>query len=92
MTPKCQICKTNPVEMAWQPFGPDEDGRRALTMLGSHYRGFPVVKVCDSCADGVRDGAVEFEYKGKRYIQDGAELMELPEYVADGLAYREAQS
>lgn len=40
----------------WQPFGPDFDNRLTFTTLGSHYRGFPVIKVCDECKRKIEDG------------------------------------
>lgn len=45
MTPKCQRCKVRPAVWAVQNIA----GEVSVTTLGSHYRGFPVVKVCDEC-------------------------------------------
>lgn len=45
---KCQLCKTKEAIWAWQPDGPGED-EYTFTALGHHYRGFPVVKVCEPC-------------------------------------------
>ena len=42
----CKFCSQH-AEWAWQPFGPDESPF-LFTTLGSHYRGFRVLKVCDS--------------------------------------------
>lgn len=47
MTPKCQRCKVRPAVWAVQNIA----GEVSVTTLGSHYRGFPVVKVCDECKD-----------------------------------------
>ena len=50
---KCERCKRMNKETigealwAWQPFGPDE--QPSYSLLGSHYRGFPVIKICDDC-------------------------------------------
>jgi hypothetical protein len=47
----CELCvregraKTNDAAWAWQPFGPDK--QPSYTLLGSHYRGFQVIKICD---------------------------------------------
>jgi hypothetical protein len=41
---KCQVCKQEQAEWAWQPFGPNETPD-SYTLIGSHYRGFPVIKV-----------------------------------------------
>lgn len=68
---KCQLCKAEAI-WAWQPFGPG-DPPGTLATLGSHYRGFPVVKVCEYHADRVRTGRrVDFGYGPKWYaVQDG---------------------
>lgn len=65
---KCQSCKGDQAVWAWQPFGPD-DSPFTFTALGSHYRGFPVIKICDSCYRLVaKDGAaLRFAYKGREY-------------------------
>ena len=49
---KCSICHKNEVEYAWQPFGPD-DKLSMFTLPGSHYRGFPVISVCQDCHDTI---------------------------------------
>lgn len=74
---KCQICKCEDATTAWQPFGPAESPM-SFSFLGSHYRGFPVVKVCDTCrlqaiegAANNRSGPVHFAYKGVQYVFDG---------------------
>ena len=54
--PICQICRRNPADLAWQPYGPDDS--KLLTRLGSHYRGFPVFKVCEVCAEQIRSGVL----------------------------------
>jgi hypothetical protein len=66
---KCQICREQESEWAWQPFGPN-DNPATYALLGSHYRGFPVVKVCILCKSAFLAGdfEVRFEYKGFKYI------------------------
>jgi uncharacterized protein YlaI len=52
---KCKICKQREAIWACQPYGPDED--TTFTTLGSHYRGFLVVAVCDECKERIaREG------------------------------------
>lgn len=68
---KCQLCRA-PAVWAWQPFGPDENPLSFAT-LGSHYRGFAVVKICEGCKARLQSGKekIEFTHKGERYIWDG---------------------
>ncbi len=65
---KCQVCARNDVEWSWQPAGPGEDAR-CFTLPGSHYRGFPVVKVCDHCKQRIEYGKtlLHFMYKDQTY-------------------------
>lgn len=73
---KCQICKHADAEWSWQPWGPDESPL-SFTLPGSHYRGFPVVKVCDFCKResleviAITGKRVEFSHKGNTYEFDG---------------------
>ena len=69
--PRCQTCGDTEADGAWQPFGPDSDPMTFM-MLGSHYRGFPVIKVCWPCAEAIKDGLItEFTYRKVKYlIQD----------------------
>jgi hypothetical protein len=71
---KCAICKQNESIWAWQPFGPGETSLE-FSMLGSHYRGFPVIKMCDGCKEtaesATHEKPVSFAYKGRSYIWDG---------------------
>jgi len=63
---------------AWQPFGPAEDSR-CVTTLGNHYRGFPVIKICDDCYRDLDNGhTLVFTYKSVRYYSDGFALQETP--------------
>lgn len=55
MMAKCKICKSRDAEWSWQPFGPGETSNLFATP-GSHYRGFPVVKVCDDCKRNYQSG------------------------------------
>ncbi len=51
---------------SWQPFGPSEGG--SFVAPGSHYRGFPVVKVCGECKDKAQKRKqVNFSYQGTLY-------------------------
>lgn len=66
---KCQICKDEQASWAWQPFGPDELPD-SFAFLGSHYRGFPVIKVGDSCKHAFQSGdfEVKFSYEGHLFV------------------------
>lgn len=68
----CRTCLIEPAVLAWQPFGPNEtpDGSGAFTALGWHYRGFPVVPVCDACHDTIirHDGDRAFTLRYVPYI------------------------
>jgi hypothetical protein len=66
---KCHACHEEEAHWAWQPFGPDKTPE-SFQLLGSHYRGFPVVKVCSSCKSAFQTGdfVVRFTYKGYRFI------------------------
>jgi hypothetical protein len=44
---KCQLCRLNEALWAMQYI----DGEFTFTLLGSHYRGSRVVKVCDACKE-----------------------------------------
>jgi len=48
---KCQLCKTDEALWAAQDL-PGNDGL-SFTLLGSHYRGYLVTKVCDECKNGL---------------------------------------
>ena len=51
---KCRICKKNRAIYAWQPtIG---NARENFYFLGSHIRGFTVIKVCESCKDLIQSG------------------------------------
>ena len=68
---KCKLCREREAEWAWQPFGPDEEVA-SFSFLGSHYRGFPVIKVCDPCKQDIErtlavGGSIVFSYKNKLY-------------------------
>jgi hypothetical protein len=61
--------------MAWQPFGPGEN-INLITTLGSHYRGFPVVPICDHHHDLIHKGEpFPFTYRGAGYVFDGAGVL-----------------
>lgn len=47
MAKNCVFCE-EAAELAWQPFGPDENPL-TFTRPGSHYRGFTVIPVCGFC-------------------------------------------
>ena len=74
---KCQVCKHAPAEWSWQPCGPDENPL-SFSLPGNHYRGFPIVKVCDFCKREAIEVAhlpdqkpVRFTYKAIEYVFDG---------------------
>lgn len=82
---KCKICRTHEADWAWQPFGPSEDCRDGMAFLGSHYRGFPVIPICDFCLNTMKTKPVTFEYRGVRYrAEPNSGLI-----VTDGLASQE---
>lgn len=45
---KCQICKSQRVIWYGQAMN-GANGKLTFTAPGSHYRGFGIIKVCDSC-------------------------------------------
>lgn len=65
---KCRICKNEEALWSWQPLGPAEDSRETFTAPGFHYRGFPVIPVCDDCKQNIQGGdEVQFDYKSITY-------------------------
>lgn len=86
---KCKCCD-NEAEWAWQPFGPGESPD-TFSLLGSHYRGFSVIKICDTCKQNAQAGIpLEFIHKSKRYIGNAYdEVLEVPPYVDDALYFWE---
>jgi hypothetical protein len=69
--PKCQICKHDVAEWVWQPFGPELDMSQAFTLLGCHYRGYAMVKVCDPCKESIQlmpDVEVAVKIKDHYYL------------------------
>jgi hypothetical protein len=75
---KCQACKQQFATMTWQPFGPDPTGL-TFTTFGNHYRGFPVVKICDTCKYNIceQDHMINFRYRGVYYTYDKGEALPL---------------
>lgn len=66
MSTRCEKCNDTAV-WAWQPFGPADDAN-CFTTLGSHYCGFPVVKLCDGHKQDIQRGdLVTFKFKGVWY-------------------------
>ena len=66
-----------PAAYAWQPFGPDSSPVGTMTALGSHYRGFPVLKLCTACHDDIVNACtpttprvLHFAYQGRSYWWD----------------------
>ncbi|SRR6266700_5307717 len=74
---KCQICHDEQAEWAWQPWGPNETSD-SYALLGSHYRGFPIIKVGSVCKNAFQSGDFEvgFEYKGHRFVGKNHEVKE----------------
>lgn len=86
---KCQVCKCDEAIWAWQPFGPDESSK-SFAVLGSHYRGFPAIKICDDCHKLIEaERPVEFTYRGQRYLAGDSGIVSVPDYVEDALLYYE---
>jgi hypothetical protein len=48
---KCKICKREEAIWACQPYGPDNG--MTFTTLGSHYRGFYMLPLCDECKERI---------------------------------------
>lgn len=68
MNRKCKICEQREALWAWQPFGPDATPN-CFELLGSHYRGFPVVAVCVACKEAFQHGTtLVFRAAGKRHV------------------------
>lgn len=89
---KCQVCKVDEAVYAYQPFGPDPEPHKWMACLGSHYRGFPVIKVCEFCENTIEEGTpTEFIYKGVRYISSRDEVYQVPDYVSDALLWLESK-
>lgn len=65
---KCQILKGQEADWAWQPFGPSDNPLGSFTMLGSHYRGFPVIKISDEAYCRIHAGeTLNFTYQQRLY-------------------------
>ena len=66
---KCHACHEEDAQWAWQPFGPDKT-LDSFQLLGSHYRGFPIVKVCSTCKSAFQTGdfVVRFTCKGHHFL------------------------
>lgn len=71
---KCAICHAKPIDMTWQPCGPDESTTCFVTP-GSHFRGFPAIGVCADCRDQITAALttpnapdVAFIWKGSPYM------------------------
>jgi hypothetical protein len=79
---KCQICKTNNTEWAFQPFGPDE--KWSFSLPGYHYRGFATIKICDHCKEVIQNPYKfpnvnqGFDYKGKHFVIFEDSVIESP--------------
>ena len=74
---KCQVLSGQAV-WAWQPFGVSDNPRETFTMLGSHYRGFPVIKVSDEAKRRIQFGdEINFVYQKRLYTLRGAEVFEV---------------
>ncbi len=68
---QCKICHVAVADWAWQPCGPGTV--MTFTTLGSHYRGYPVVKVCDWCKRRVqlqKTGHFQFRWRGHERVAE----------------------
>ncbi len=72
---RCKVCsprhKAREADWAWQPCGPGIV--MTFTVLGSHYQGYPVVKVCDSCKrklQASKTGRFNFLWRGYERIAE----------------------
>jgi hypothetical protein len=80
----CNVCHTGVPSWAWQPFGPGKTPD-TFTLLGSHYRGFTVVAVCDDCKNAYQRGEpLLIVAKRKRYLVTGAEVLGVSTF-SDGI-------
>lgn len=75
---KCQICKEEQAAWSWQPFGPGETPNE-YALIGSHTRGFPVIKVGDVCKNAFQTGdfEVKFSYEGCHFIGKNHQVKEI---------------
>src|SRR6266498_1969215 len=82
---KCQMCQCEQAVWAWQPLGPSETPD-SYALIGSHARGFPIIKVCSSCKSAFQTGdfPVHFEYKGFRYSGQHHEVRQVKPSFWDG--------
>lgn len=89
---KCQACKEQEAEWAWQPFGPGETPNE-YSFLGSHARGFPIIKVCDSCKNAFQRGdfPVKFTYKGHSYVGEHHQVREVEANLWLGDTYKPSE-
>ena len=71
---RCNICNILTCHLlSWQPFGPNQDATEssAFTCAGAHYRGFPVIKVCEVCMESILEERFgHFTYQGVFYVVD----------------------
>ncbi len=83
---KCQICQREQAVWAWQPLGPSETPDDSYALIGSHARGFPVIKVGDTCKYAFQTGdfPVYFTYKGFRYLGQHHAVREVKPSLWDG--------
>lgn len=74
---KCQVLSGDAV-WAWQPFGVSENPRETFTLLGSHYRGFPVIKVSDEAKRRIQSGEeIHFVHAKRLYAVRGEAVEEV---------------
>lgn len=79
---KCQIYPEEEAVWAFQPFGPDED-IRWMAMLGSHYRGFPIIKIGELAREQIERGEyVQFRYSEVWYVAIDGKVMTKDEYLS----------
>jgi len=83
-TSTCYVCHEHEAIYAWQPFGPGDD-YNCFTSPGSHYRGFPVIKVCDDCRTRILAtltdpfaNQVVFNCQHNGYYVHNGQLKEMP--------------
>lgn len=65
---KCAVVNCdNDATWAWQPYGLGDI--KTFALLGNHYRGYTVIKVCDTCKKEIEAGqVVEFTYRNMTYV------------------------
>jgi hypothetical protein len=73
---RCKVCgQLVAFGYSWQPCGPSDSSRDNFAYPGWHYRGFPVVFICEDCKERIERGdTVTFEYHKQQFKLEGNEI------------------